>query len=292
MPSRRALLRTGGAAALAALAGCQSVPTSFRETTQPFRETTRPESSAAGDYRLDADLAVPRDVADGEVVGVASPGLYDLVADAADRDGRVDLDRGGSADRDEALALGAFEYLAFAGETYEPTASFAGFGEESTTEFSLAVVAEDEVDGNVTVTPYESLDDREQAVVDRMVNESITVGRYEEGRPDGVGGVVSHDYVRVGNDTYQPRITVADPPPHHMLALDPANLDGDATVATVLDERPAADWSAVLQAGLGSGSAGIDDVPSNEALVAYIGRVDYVTTAARIFDVSVTEVVQ
>lgn len=287
MPTRRALLRDGaGAAVLAALAGCQSALPSSRNTT------TQPESSGASEDRLDADPVDPDAVADGATVGVASPDLHDLVADAAERDGRVDLRSDGSADRDETLALGEFEYVRFAGETYESTASFAGFGEESTAEFSLLAVDSDEVSTDAGVTTYESLSDREQAVADDLLaNGSISVGRHER-RPEGVGAVVGSEYFRAGGQTYRTQITVGDPPAHHMLALDAADPGDDAQVVTVPGDPPAADWRGVLRDGSGPGSVGIQDVAADEALVEYLQRTDYVVTATSVLDVSVTETVQ
>lgn len=285
MPTRRALLRAGGAAALAALAGCQTVADRFRDTT------TMPESSGAGEYRLDADTVAADDVPDGATVGVASPDLHELVADAASTDGGVDLEPHESGAPDVTLAFGRFEYVEFTGETYEPAASVAS--DESVQEFELAWVDDDKVGDDADVASAESLSDAERAAADQMLEDGpITVGRHEAGVPEGVGGVVARDYVRVDGDTYEPRVTIGDPPPHHMLALNAADPGDDAQVVAVTDEPPAADWSGVLGESVGSGTVGMDDVPSDEALVEYLRRVDFVVATTSVLDVSVTETVQ
>ena len=284
MPSRRALLRAGGAVALAALAGCQSVADRFRHTSQP-------ESSGAGEDRLDADRIAPTRVPDGSTVGLATTALHELVATAATADGRVDLRGHENADREETLALGAFEYVRFDGETYESTASFAGFGEESTAEFSLLAVDDDEVD-DADVTTYESLSDREQAVADDLLaNGSLSVGRHER-RPEGVGAVVGSEYFRADGQTYRTQVTVGDPPAHHMLTLDAADPDEDAQVVTVPDREPQVGWGELLSDALEPGTVGVEDRTNGESLVEYLQRVDYVATATSVLDVSVTETVQ
>ncbi|MDH5018645.1 hypothetical protein [Halobacterium rubrum] len=287
MPTRRALLRDGaGAASLAVLAGCQSALPSSRNTT------TQPESSGAGEPRLDAEPVTPSSIPDGATVGVTSPPLHELVANAAEADGRVDLQTTGSADGDESLTLGGFDYVEFEDQTYESTASFAGFGEESTAKFSLLAVDGDEVGADADVTTYESLSDREQAVADEMLADgSLSVGRHER-RPEEVGAIVGSEFFRADGQTYRIQITVGDPPAHHMLELDTANPGDDAQVVTVLDERPAADWSDVLQEGLGPGSVGVEDLPSSAALVDYLDGIDYVVTATTVADATVNETVQ
>lgn len=286
MPSRRAVLRAGGAAALAALAGCQSVAAPFRDAT------TMPESSGAGEDRLDADRIAPDRVPDGSTVGLATADLHELVATAATADGRVDLRGHGNADREETLALGAFEYVRFDGETYESTGSFAGFGEESTAEFSLLAVDGDEVDGDADITTYESLSDRKQAVADDLLaNGSLSVGRHER-RPEGVGAVVGSEYFRADGQTYRTQVTVGDPPAHHMLTLDAADPGEDAQVVTVPGREPEVGWGELLSDALEPRTVGVEDRTNGESLVAYLRRVDYVVTATSVLDVSVTETVQ
>lgn len=282
MPSRRALLRAGGAAALAALAGCLTAAPSARDTTDPT-------SAGASEARLDAERIAPDEVPDGATVGLATADLHELVATAATADGRVDLRGHGNADREEALALGAFEYVRFDGETYESTASFAGFGEESTAEFTLLAVDDEAVGDDADVTTYESLSEREQAVADDLLaNGSISVGRHER-RPEGIGAIVGSEYLRADGQVYRTQITVGDPPPHHMLALNPADPGEDAQVVTVFEQPPTADWSEVLQDVGGPGGAGVEDLPRSEALVEYLRRVDYVATAADVLSVEVAD---
>lgn len=286
MPTRRALLRTGGAAALAALAGCQSVAAPFRDTT------TMPESSGAGEFRLDADPVDPGDVPDGATVGVASPDLHELVADAASADGRVDLHTSGLADGDEPLALGEFEYVEFDGETYEPTASFAGFAEEASYQYEALTADESEVDEDDEVVAYADLSADERAVADDLLDGGTYFVGYHEEKPAAVEPFDRANYLRADGDLYRIRVTVGDHAGHHMLRLDPAAPGDDAQVVTVPDDLPVADWSSVLKEGRGPGSVGVEDVPSDEALVEYLRRVDYVVATTRVLDVSVTETVQ
>jgi hypothetical protein len=289
MPTRRALLRDGaGAAVLAALAGCQSSLPTSRDTTTT---TTQPESSGAGQHRLSAEPVAPGDVADGATVGVASPALHELVADAAERDGRVDLQTAGSADGDETLALGGFDYVEFGDQTYEPTASFARFSEETSYRYEVVAVDDSEVDEDGEVLAYADLTDEQQTLADEILDGGYGVGHHEE-KPAAVEVFDTVDYLRADGDVYRIRVTHGDYAAHHMLTLDPADPSEDAQVVTVLDEPPAADWSDVLQEGLGPGSVGIEDLPSAEALVAYLRRVDYVVTATTVADATVNETVQ
>jgi len=285
MPSRRALLRAGGAAALAALAGCQSV-------AAPFSETTDPTSAGAGQLRLDAEPVAPADVEDGATVGVASPDLYELVEDAAGSDGRVDLERYGTGVPDVPLALGEFAALKFAGETYEPTASVVGFAEEASYQYEALDADESEVDEDDEVVAYGDLTADQRAIADEILDGGTYFVGYHEEKPAAVEPFDGGDYLRANSEMYRIREVVGDRAAHHMLELDSANPGDDAQVVTVLDERPAADWSAVLQEGVGPGSVGIDDVPEDDALVEYLRRVDYVATATSVLDVSVTQTVQ
>ncbi|SEW14371.1 hypothetical protein [Halobacterium jilantaiense] len=285
MPSRRALLRTGGAAALAALAGCQSV-------SAPRRDATQPESSGAGEYRLDADAIAPARVADSATVGVASPDLHELVADAAERDGRVDLRSDGSADRDETLALGAFEYLRFDGSTYEPTASFAGFAEEASYRYEAVAVNDSEVDDGGDVAAYGDLTAAQQRVADELLGTgSYTVGHHEE-KPEAVRVFDRTAFLRADGETYRVQAAIGDHGPHYMLTLDPADPSEGDQVVTVPGDPPEADWTDVLVAGLDTGGGGVEKSSNDEAFGEYLGRVDYVATATRVLDVSVTETVQ
>lgn len=285
MPSRRALLRAGGAAALAVLAGCQSSrPTAF--------ETTDPTSAGAGEYRLDADRIAPNRVPDASTVGLATTDLHELVVEAAESDGRVDFQTTGAADGDETLAVGEFEYVRFDGETYEATESFARFGEESTAEFTLLAVDDEAVGDDADVTTYESLSKREQAVADDLLaNGSISVGRHER-RPEGVGAVVGSEFFRADDQTYRTQITVGDPPAHHMLTLDLADPGDDAQIVTVPDQEPQVGWGELLSDALDPGTVGVEDRTNGDALVEYLQAVDYVATATSVLDVDATQTVQ
>jgi hypothetical protein len=285
MASRRALLRAGGAAALAALAGClTSVPSAD--------DTTDPTSAGAGVVRLDADPIAPAQVPDGATVGLATIDLHDLVAAAATADGRVDLRGYGNARREETLSLGAFEYVRFDGATYEATGSFAGFGEESTADFTLLAVDAEAAGDDADVTTYESLSEREQAVADDLLaNGSIAVGPHER-RPEGVGAIVANDFVRADGQTYRTQITVGDPPAHHMLTLDAADPGEDAQVVTVPDQPPEIGWSELLSDALEPGTVGVEDRTDGESLVEYLQGVDYVATVTSVLDVAATGTVQ
>lgn len=289
MVSRRRVLRTAGAATLAVVAGCSSSAddgpaTTGRTDAGGTGQTTGDEPAAS---ILAAEQVTPSSLPDGATVGVAAPELHELVAKAASGDKRVDLEQSGNADSDVTLALGQFEYVEFRGEPYEPTASFAR--SESTQEFSLELVDGSEVDDDDEVVAYESLSDTEQATADRLRNESITVGPHEQGTPDGIGGVVAPDYLRVGNDTYQPHIVIGDLPPHHTLRMDAADPPSDAQVVVLADRRPALAWKDTLTSALPDGSAEIDDTTSGQELRAYLEDIDYLGGVAAVADVKVVE---
>ncbi|WP_336035622.1 hypothetical protein [Halobacterium yunchengense] len=289
MVSRRVVLRTAGAATLAAVAGCSSSgddgPATTERTDAGDTEQTTDDGPAAS--ILAAEQVTPSSVPDGARLGVATPELHELIADAASADERVDLEPSGNADPDVTLALGQFECVEFRGETYEPTASFARA--ESTEEFSLEPVDDGDVDEGDEVVTYESLSDTEQAVADRLRNESITVGPHEQGRPDGVSGVVAPEYLRVGNDTYQPRIVIGDHPPHHALRLDSAEPPADAQVVVLADRRPELAWKDTLTSALPDGSAELPDTTSGESLRTYVADVDYLAGVAAVAEVGVVE---
>jgi len=285
MPSRRALLRAGGAASLAALAGCQSVASRFRHTSQP-------ESSGAGEYRLDADPVAPADVPDGATVGVVSPALHELVADAAGADGRVDLQTTGRPDGDESLALGAFEYVRFGGETYEPTASFAGFAEEASYQYEAIAVDESEVDEDDEVVAYGDLTADQRAIADEILDGGTYFVGYHEEKPAAVDPFDGGDYLRADSEMYRIREVVGDRAAHHMLTLDAADPGDDDQIVTVPDREPQVGWGEILSDALEPGTVGVEGRTNGDALVEYLKRVDYVATATSILEVSVTETVQ
>ncbi|SEW14388.1 hypothetical protein [Halobacterium jilantaiense] len=283
MVSRRRCLRAGGAAALAALAGCAGGNGGDGE-----RDATDNASSGDG-LRLTGEAVAPADVPDGATVAVSERDLHGLVADAATADGRVDLDRGGSGPgQDATLTLGAFPYVEFAGDTYEPTASFAPAGTETVYQYELAAVDDaDAPERGNDVLRYGDLADGERAFADRLLDDGThTVGRHEQ-RPPGAEPFRPGRYLRTGDAAYRVRVSVGDVPAHHMLALDPADPGSDARVVTVADRAPDPEWAGVFAAVLGAGTVSIEGVADAEGLVDYLDGVGYVATAADVLSVEV-----
>lgn len=300
MVSRRAVLASSSTAVLAALAGCASgdgdstaAPTA-EPTDKPTTEPTAEPTTDGGPREVTGERVSPSAVPDGATVGVTTPELFGLVMDAADADGRVDLQSGGGADRDETLALGEFEYLRFRGETYKPTASFAGFAEEATYKYELEAVDDGEVGEDASVTSYDSLNETEQAAVDRLLNGSVNIGHHEDRTADeGVREVTGYEYVRVDGQTYRPLTTVGDYGPHHMLTLDAADPGEDAQVVTIADDVPDAGWRGVVESVVSADrTVRLDSASNVDELTAYVESVDYVASVAAVADVSVVRQVE
>lgn len=290
MLSRRAALRAGGAALLAALAGCmadsEDSPTTDEPTTgEPTEKSTTsepPDTTTPDGPTLSATVAEASEVASGATIAVSTSELYTLVANAASADGRVDLQGDGEASGERELALGQFEYLQFRGETYEPTASYAGFAGEAGYEYSLHGVNESEVDDDVL--EYASLNETERAVVDEILtNGSYYVGHHEE-KPDTVDPIEQHQYLRAENETYRIRTLVGDYGPHYMLRLATAEPSESAQVVTVADREPPQAAHDVVQATRLAGDASLGD---DENLLSFFGSIDYVVTLTAVVEVNV-----
>jgi hypothetical protein len=274
MVSRRRLLQSGGAALLAAVAGCTANdpddPTTEGPTDGPT--TDEPTDTTAPDEpTLSATVVDASDVAAGSTVAVATPELHALVADAAAADGRVDLQDSWDGDTTEPLALGQFDYLRFDGETYHPNAAGTRFAQEASYSYSAEEIQESEVDGDVV--EYADLNESERAVVDEMfANGSFDVGFHEE-RPDAVDALEPNDYLRVENKTYQITVVVGDSAPHYTLDLDAADPGENAQVVTVADRVPAASFGETFVTATEDGSVAVS---TPDELGAYLDSVDYV----------------
>lgn len=290
MVSRRRLLQTGGAAVLAALAGCQAdgddSPTTKGPTNAPTDDDlagTTPNTATPDEPTLSATVVEASEVESGSTVVVATSELHALVSNAATADGRVDLQGNWDVDGSDPLALGQFEFLEFRGEAYQPNGSYTGFAGEAGYEYSLHGVNESEVDGDVL--EYASLNESERAAVDEMLaNGSYNVGHHEE-KPDalGVGSIERHQYLRADNETYKIQTVVGDYAAHYMLRLDAANPGGDAQVVTVANREPPQAAHDVVQATRLAGDAPLDD----EDLVSFFESVDYVVTLTAVVEVNV-----
>ncbi|MFB6073103.1 MAG: hypothetical protein ABEJ88_09060 [Halobacterium sp.] len=292
MPSRRSVLEAGGAAVLAAVAGCtgggdspgDETTTESTTRTTTTRATTEPTTRTTPTLHLDGTPGEPEAVPDGATVAVAAPDLHQLVADAADAEGRVDLVRHDAVFRDATLALGRFDYVAFRGERYAASASFARFAEEAAYQYSLVEVAESEVDGDVLA--YETLNESERAVADALLSSGEYDVGHHEAKPPGLAPFEQHQYFRKGDTTYRIRTVVGDVAAHHMLALEPADPGPDAQVVTVADRVPESGWAdelrAVVQTGGRVGLAGVDDPGALENYFDGVGYVVAVPGAAEV----------
>lgn len=282
MPSRRRVLSAVGGGALAALAGCQSggsnggPATSTDETTDDSADQTESTPTSEPTAQLDSTPTAAGEVPDGSTVAVAAPDLHQLVADAANADGRVDLARPGAADRDAALALGGFDYLRFRGETYAASSSFAGSYSEASYQYDLASVNESEVEGEPI--RYADLNESERGIADAMLNGSYSVGHHEA-KPPAADTFDARRYLRAGNSTYRVRVTVGDYAAHHMLTLDAADPGPDAQVVTVADRVPASGWVDELRAAVQAGGTGLGGVADPDAIVDYLDGAGYVVAA-------------
>lgn len=306
MVSRRNLLRAGGAALLAAVAGCSSGASDDEATTRRPTDTAtagpqtdtatadttgKPsdENTTEAGPRLDLTAVAASEVPDGATVGVAAPDLFRLVVDAASADGRVDFGRSVQAQTGSELALGQFDVLEFRGETYEASSSFADFAEEAGYQYSLVEVDDSEVDGDVV--EYGSLSDSERAIADAMLeNGSYEVGHHEQ-LPAAAATFEAQSYLRTENATYRIQQVVGDHAAHHMLDLDAASPSEGAQVVTVADRTPGEDWRSVFEVAFGTGTTAID-VADPSALVEYVEAVDYLVTVDTVAEIAVVDTVQ
>lgn len=282
MVSRRRVLQSGGAVFLTALAGCQASGDSPR-TDEPNEKptTSAPTNTTTPDEpTLSVTMVEASEVPSGSTVAVTTLALRALVADAATTDGRVDLDGNWDASGNEPLALGQFDYLRFDGETYDPTATHAGFAQEASFTYMLAAVNESEVDGDVL--QYAALNESERAIVDEMVtNGSYGVGHHEE-KPDAIAPVEQHQYLRAENETYRIQKIVGDSAAHHMLRLDPANPGDGEQVVTVVDRPAPSSFRETVMTAIANGSAAVPDWKGG---AAYLDGVDYILTTTAVASV-------
>lgn len=283
MVSRRDVLRTGGAALAAALAGCQGPG-----DDPPTSTTTTPTTSdpPADSPRLEATEVAPREVPDGEPVVVASETLHDLVVRASAADRRVDAPRDLRLDPEARLALGDFRYLRFRGETYAADASFAGYLQETTYQYEAVPVNGSAVEDGEPLLEYGALDDPERAVADAMLNDTYSVGVHEE-RPPSALTFESQSYLRAGNQTYRVRVVHGDTAAHHMLSLSPEPPQPDVAVPTIADRAPTLDATIVLRDAVTDSPVALDD--AEDAVRAYLDGADYVVTASAVAEVRVVD---
>jgi len=297
MTSRRRFLRAGGVALAAAVAGCsgggegpETVETSTDGTTTDEPTTDEPttdRSTAQPTPSLDSTPATPEDVPDGATVAVASPDLHQLVADAASADGRVDLTRTGDGPgRNATLALGAFDYVRFRGETYAASTSFAGSYTEASYQYEAVAANESEVEGEPL--RYADLNESERDIADAMLNGSFSVGHHES-KPPAAETFETQQYLRTENEMFRVRVTVGDYAAHHMLTLDAADPGDGAQVVTVADRVPASGWTDELRAAVQAGNTGLGGVSDPDALADYLDGVDYVVTATEVAEVELVQ---
>lgn len=276
MVSRRTALRTGSTALVAALAGCAGSDGSGTSSRTPAGGGSDAGDSAStrttpGEPTLTAETVAASAVPPGATVAVVNDALYELVAAAANADGRVDLLAGGPARDDDPLALGAFDYLRFRGETYRPVASYASFAQEASLQYSVEPA--DATEGEVA--SYANLSDAEREVADLLLaGETYDVGHHEE-KPDAATVFDEHRYLRAGNETYRIRVVVGDIMAHHMLRLDPADPGADARVVSVADDPVPSSVRATVTAAISNGSAAVSNP---DELAAFLDAVEFVVT--------------
>jgi hypothetical protein len=296
MPSRRSLLSTAGAAALVALAGCQSgdnettTSTDSTATTTTSTATTETTTTPSGTYLDTSPVAEPaRVVPHQEPVVVASQLLYDLAVEAAASEQRVDAPMDIDLDREQRLALGDFRYVQFQGETYEPAASFAAAYSEASYQYEGVPVNQSEVEADATVVEYSALNGSERAIADAMLNDSYSVGLHES-RPAAAESFEPQSYLRAGNETYRVRVVVGDAAAHHMLTLTASGAGPQVAVPVLADRAPEPAVAEVLQRAVAEGPVALGD---DEAAVRdYLGDAEYVVTAGGVFAVQVVEPVE
>jgi hypothetical protein len=286
MPSRRALLRTGGLGLTAALGGCLFGGDSddgdrTPATTTPVRTTTQLTAEPDEQPRLRAveRTAVPDDA----TAVLANERVRTLVSDAAATDGRVDyLPDEGPVDEDDRLVFDAFDRIRYRGETYNPTSSYAGFAEEATYQVDVIETAEagtdDGVDSDAGIVVYADLTDAEREIADQLLAEgSSSAGGHEE-IPDAFFTFRSADALRVDDTLYRLRTLVGDNIGHHMLTLRAADAAPDSTVVTVADRVLPADRREPVRTAVTAGSAELSDDEA-EAFGSMLGEARFVCTA-------------
>lgn len=260
MPSRRALLSTVGLGVTAALGGClfggdsadDGTPTANRTTAPTTRLTAEPEPVQQL-QRVDP-VAVP----DGASAVLANERVRTLVSDAAATDGRVDyLPEDGPVDEDDRLVFDAFDRIRLRGETYDPTSSYARFGEEATYSVEATVAAESEASGEVLV--YANLTDAEHEIADQLLAEgSYTTGGHAD-VPEAFFTFRSADYLRTDGGVYRLRTLVGDNMGHHMLTLRAAGVGQNSTLVRIQDRVLPADRREPLRTAVEQGTVDLGD---------------------------------
>jgi hypothetical protein len=289
--SRRNVLRAGGATLLAAVAGCTSGDGSGDESTteRTGADSSTTDNTSGGttttDERkpyIEARRVDPTELPDGARVAVASPELHQLVVEATETDGPVDLVTEGPADSETTLALGQFDYVRFQISRYEATASFASFAGEASYQYSLEEVS----DGDGDVLDYASLTDSERAIADEMLESgSYSVGHHEE-LPAAAETFEAGSYLRADGTTYRIQQTVSDHSAHHMLDLEEGSPGSEDQVVSVYDRAPSAQVAEALTTAAESGSATLDGIgPVSE----YIQTARYILAVDTVFTLSIFE---
>ncbi|MFD1646747.1 hypothetical protein [Haloarchaeobius litoreus] len=283
MPSRRALLRTGGLGLTAALGGCLFGGDSDDDdedqtpaTTTPNRTTTRltAEPEPVQELQRVDPVAVPDDA----TAVLANERVRTLVSDAVTTDGRVDyLPEDGPVDEDDRLVFDAFDRIRFRGETYDPTSSYAGFAQEPSYAY-WAEPLEDGIQEGGALVDYAELSDAEREIADRLIaGEQYTVDGHEE-KPDAALVFERNEYLGTEDTVY--RITVAhgDNVGHHMLSLRAADVGQNSTLVRLQDRALPADLRDPVGTAVETGSAELTDDEA-ETFREVLGEARFVCTA-------------
>lgn len=263
MPSRRALLRTGGPGLTAALGGClfggdsddgddQQTP-----TQSPSSPTTRLTAEPERVQQL--QRVEPEAVPDGVTAVLATERLQTLVQDAASAAGRVDyLPEDGPADEDDPLVFDAFDRIRFRGETYDPTSSYAGFAQEPSYVYWAEPLEDGPQEGGALVD-YAELSDAEREIADQLIaGEQYTVDGHEE-KPDAALVFERNEYLGTEDAVYRVTVAHGDNAAHHMLALRSAEAGQNSTVVTVRDRALLRELREPVETAASTGSAELSD---------------------------------
>lgn len=288
MPSRRSALRAGGAALVAALAGClddgSAGPTELPPTDATPSDTPTdapPTDGTPTDTRLVATRVAPSAVPAGATVAPATDTLLETVRAAATTDGRVDHASDGPADPEETLAVGLFEAVRFRGETYDPATEFVPFAGEASYEYTTERVPESEVGSDDAVVRYADLAADERAIADQLVSgDAYGVGLHED-KPDALGVFDAHSHLRTDSGTYAIRTVVGDSAAHHVLRLDPEQPEPGVRVVTLADRAVPEALRGAVTTAVEEGAVAVD-AAERDALADLLDGVTHVATVGAV----------
>lgn len=278
IPSRRSLLRTGGVVAALAVAGCRTEDGAAGETASDSTPTGQTN-------RLRATTVRPEAVDTGSTVAVLTPKLLELVQRATEADGRVDFDESiEAARRDVPLPLGGFEFVQFAGETYEASSATPGFAAEASYNYHLESVSPSAADGDVV--RYRDLTDAERRVADRLIDgEGYFVG-FHEAKPAAVQPFDEHDVLRTDAGTYRIVVVVGDSAPHRTLTLEQTTPGTGTQVVTVADQSVPETVRSTVRRAVANGAV---DFPDGErtTLASFFDGIGHVATATAVAEIEI-----